>query len=57
VYARYYEVAGAPHALSPLDNAIAHAWRDMLAGVNSLDNDGLGTVTKSLLLLGIIARY
>jgi predicted esterase len=47
VYARYYEVAGAPHALRPLEGAIARAWRDMLAGVTSLENDGLGTVTES----------
>jgi hypothetical protein len=47
VYARYYEVAGAPHALRRLESTIANAWRDMLAGPTSLDNDGLGTVTES----------
>jgi predicted esterase len=47
VFARYYEVAGAPHALRPLESTIARAWRDMLAGVTAIDNDGLGTVTES----------
>jgi hypothetical protein len=47
IFARYYEVAGAPHALRPLEAAIARAWRDMLAGVTSIDNDGLGSVTES----------
>jgi predicted esterase len=45
VYARYYEVPGAPHALRPLYPAIARAWNDMLRGVTTLDDDGLGTVT------------
>ena len=45
VYARYYEVAGAPHAWRPLEAAIARAWRDMLAGVTNVENDGLGTVS------------
>ena len=48
VFARYYEVPGAAHALRPLEAAIARAWRDMLAGVTSIDNDGLGTVSDSL---------
>ncbi len=47
VFARYYEVAGAPHALRPLETTIARAWRDMLSGVTSIENDGLGTVTES----------
>jgi predicted esterase len=47
VYARYYEVPGAPHALRPLEATIARAWHDMLAGVTSIENDGLGTVSES----------
>ncbi len=48
VYARYYEVPGAPHALRPLEATIARAWHDMLSGVTSIENDGLGTVSESL---------
>jgi predicted esterase len=44
VYARYYEVPGAPHALRPLYPAIAKAWNDMLSGNTKIDNDGLGGV-------------
>jgi hypothetical protein len=47
VYARYYEVARAPHALRPLYAAIAKAWNDMLAGVTRIDDDGLGGVSDS----------
>jgi hypothetical protein len=44
VYARYYEVPGAPHALRPLYPAIAKAWNDMLTGNTKIENDGLGGV-------------
>lgn len=44
VFARYYEVPGAPHALRPLYPAIARAWNDMLSGNTKIENDGLGGV-------------
>jgi hypothetical protein len=47
VYARYYEVPRAPHALRPLYATIARAWNDMLRGVTTLENDGLGSVTDA----------
>jgi len=47
VYARYYEVARAPHALRPLYSTIAAAWSDMLAGVTEIPNDGLGIVSDT----------
>ena len=45
VYARYYEVPRAPHALRPLYATIAKAWNDMLAGVTTIEKDGLGGVS------------
>ncbi|HEV3089591.1 MAG TPA: hypothetical protein VGX96_20485 [Candidatus Elarobacter sp.] len=48
VFARYYEVAGAPHALRPLYPTIAKAWNDMLAGVTQIPNDGLGAITDRI---------
>jgi predicted esterase len=45
VYARYYEVPGAPHGLRPLYATIAKAWNDMLARVTTIENDGLGGVS------------
>lgn len=47
VYPRYYEAAGAPHAPRPRETTIARAWRDMLSGVTSIDNDDLGTVSET----------
>lgn len=44
VYARYYEVPGAPHALRPLYPTIAKAWNDMLHGASAIEKDGLGSV-------------
>ena len=42
VRARYYEVPGAVHGLGPNATGIVRAWHDMLDGVVTVPNDGLG---------------
>ena len=49
VYARYYEEPRATHELRPMYPAIARAWSDMLAGVTTIPDDGLGAITEGAL--------